>query len=128
MGFLGALTSIVGGASAEHTGMADALSSVMKDHPGGMNGVLDQLKQNGLADHVASWVGPGENKSVTPDQVQQGFGQEMISNLAQRAGVSPAVATGILSVVLPLVVSHMSGNSQPAQSGGLGGLVGKLFG
>jgi len=31
--------------------------------------------------------------------------------------------------VLPLVVSHLSGNSgQPAQPGGLAGLAGKIFG
>ena len=130
MGLLDALTSIAGGASSEHVGVADALSSVMKDHPGGMDGVLNQLRQNGLGDHVNSWVGPGENKSISPDQVQQGFGQEMLSNIAQRAGVSPAVATGILSAVLPLVISHFSGNSntQPGQAGGLAGLAGKLFG
>jgi hypothetical protein len=39
------------------------------------------------------------------------------------------VASGIIAVVLPLVVSHLSGNSgQPAQPGGLAGLAGKIFG
>ena len=128
MGLRDALTSIAGGASSEHAGVADALSQVMQQHPGGMDGILGQLKQNGLAEQVQSWVSPGENKSITPDQVQQGFGQEMVQNIAQRAGISPAVATGIISVVLPLVVSHMSGNTQTAQSGGLAGLAGKLFG
>jgi uncharacterized protein YidB (DUF937 family) len=127
MGLLDALTSIAGGASSEHSGVADALSQVMQEHPGGMDGILNQLKQNGLGDHVNSWVNPGENKSITPDQVQQGFGTEMVNNIAQRAGISPAVATGIISVVLPLVVSHFAGNTQTAQSGGLAGLAGKLF-
>jgi uncharacterized protein YidB (DUF937 family) len=127
MGLLDALTSIAGGASSEHTGVADALSQVMQQHPGGMDGLLGLLKQNGLGDQVASWVGSGENKPITPDQVQQGFGQDMVQNIAQRAGISPAVATGIISVVLPLVVSHLSGNTQTAQSGGLAGLASKLF-
>src|ERR1700760_4779595 len=109
MGLLDALTSIAGGASPEHHGMADALSQVMQEHPGGMDGILNQLKQNGLEEQVQSWVSPGQNQSVTPAQVQQGFGQQAIENIAQRAGISPAVASGIISVVLPLVVSHMSG-------------------
>jgi uncharacterized protein YidB (DUF937 family) len=109
--------------------MADALSQVMQEHPGGMEGILNQLKQNGLGEQVQSWVGPGENKAVTPDQVQQGFGQSMLENIASRAGISPAMASGVIAVVLPLVVSHLSGNNgQPTQQGGLAGLAGKIFG
>ena len=125
MGLLDALTSIAGGASPEHHGVADALSQVMQEHPQGMDGILNQLKQNGLGQQVESWVGPGENKSVSPEQVQQGFGTTMLENIAQRAGISPAVASGVIAVVLPLVVSHMSGNS--GQSEGLAGLAGKVF-
>jgi uncharacterized protein YidB (DUF937 family) len=129
MGLLDALTSIAGGASPEHHGVADALSQVMQEHPGGMDGILNQLKQNGLGEQVQSWVSPGENKAISPDQVQQGFGQSMMENIAQRAGISPAVASGVIAVVLPLVVSHLSGNSgQPTQQGGLAGLASKIFG
>ena len=128
MGLLDALTSIAGGASPEHQGVADALSQVMQEHPAGMDGILNQLKQNGLGQQVESWVKPGENQSISPEQVQQGFGSTVLENIAQRAGISPAVASGVIAVVLPLVVSHMSGNSgQPAQSGGLAGLAGKIF-
>jgi uncharacterized protein YidB (DUF937 family) len=129
MGLLDALTSIAGGASPEHHGMADALSQVMQEHPGGMEGILNQLKQNGLGEQVQSWVNPGQNQPVSPDQVQQGFGQGMLENIASRAGISPAMASGVIAVVLPLVVSHLSGNSgQPTQQGGLAGLAGKIFG
>jgi uncharacterized protein YidB (DUF937 family) len=122
------LTSIAGGASPEHHGMADALSQVMQEHPGGMGGLLSTLTQNGLGDQVQSWTGPGENKAVSPEQVQQGLGGGMLENIASRAGISPQMASGVLAVVLPLVISHLSGNSgQPAQQGGLAGLAGKLF-
>jgi uncharacterized protein YidB (DUF937 family) len=128
MGLLDALTSIAGGASPDHHGVADALSQVMQEHPEGMDGILNQLKQNGLGQQVESWVSPGENKSISPEQVQQGFGSTLLENIAQRAGISPAVASGVIAVVLPLVVSHMSGTSgQPAESGGLAGLAGKIF-
>jgi uncharacterized protein YidB (DUF937 family) len=129
MGLLDALTSIAGGASSEHHGVADALSQVMQEHPGGMDGILSQLKQNGLADQVQSWITPGENKAVSPEQVQQGLGTSTIENIAQRAGISPTVASGVIAVVLPLVVSHFSGASgQTAEAGGLAGLASKIFG
>jgi len=129
MSLLEALTSIAGGASPDHHGVADALSQVMQEHPGGMDGILNQLKQNGLGEQVQSWVNPGQNQAVSPDQVQQGMGQSMMNNIAQRAGISPAMASGVLAVVRPLVISHLSGNSgQPTQQGGLAGLAGKIFG
>jgi uncharacterized protein YidB (DUF937 family) len=129
MSLIDALTSIAGGASSEHHGVADALSQVMQEHPGGMDGLLGQFKQNGLAEQVQSWVGPGENKSISPEQVQQGFGSSALQSIAQRAGISPTVATGILAVVLPLVVSHLSNSGgETAQPGGLAGLASKVFG
>jgi uncharacterized protein YidB (DUF937 family) len=128
MSLLEALTSIAGGASSDHHGVADALSQIMQEHPGGMDGLLNQLKQNGLGEQVQSWVTPGQNQAVTPDQVQQGLGNGMMENIAQRAGISPQVASGVIAVVLPLVVSHFAGNSgQTAQSGGLAGLASKIF-
>src|ERR1700678_2975496 len=129
MALLDCLTSLAGGASPEHNGVADALSQVMQEHPGGMDGILNQLKQNGLADQVQSWVSPGENKAISPEQVQQGFGTSTVENIAQRAGISPAVASSVIAVVLPLVVSPFSGGGgQPAQAGGLAGLASKIFG
>jgi uncharacterized protein YidB (DUF937 family) len=129
MGLLDALTSIAGGASPEHHGVADALSQVMQENQGGMDGILSQLKQNGLADQVQSWITPGENKAVSPEQVQQGLGTSTIENIAQRAGISPTVASGVIAVVLPLVVSHFSGaGAQTAEAGGLAGLASKIFG
>lgn len=129
MGLLDALTSIAGGASSEHKGVADVLSQVMQEHPGGMDGILNQLKQNGMGEQVQSWVNPGENKAISPDQVQQGLGTSTVENIAQRAGISPAVASSLIAVVLPLVVSHFSGNSgQTAETGGLAGLASKIFG
>ncbi|MEO6804455.1 MAG: YidB family protein [Granulicella sp.] len=130
MGLLDALTSIAGGASAEHHGIADALSSVMQEHPGGMDGILAKLKENGLGDQVDSWVKPGENQAVSADQVQQGLGASTVNSIAERAGISPSVASGILSVVLPLVVSHFSGSGSQGtpEAGGIAGMASKLFG
>ena len=129
MGLLDALTSIAGGAGPEHHGVADALSQVMQEHPGGMDGLLNQLKQNGLGEQVQSWVGPGTNQAVTPEQVQQGMGGSLLDGIAQRAGISPAIASSVMAVVLPLVVSHLSGNSgQTQESGGLAGLAASIFG
>ena len=133
MGLLDALTSIAGGASSEHHGMADALSQVMQEHPGGMDGILNQLKQNGLGEQVQSWVSPGENKAISPEQVQQGLsGSGLLEQAAEKAGVSPQVAAMAMSTILPMVMQHFgSGGAAQAQAQGqspLGGIAQQLLG
>jgi uncharacterized protein YidB (DUF937 family) len=127
MSILDALTSIAGGAGPEHHGVADALSQVIQEHPGGLDGIVNQLKQNGLGEQVQSWISPGQNQAVNPQQVQQGLGAQTVQNIAQRAGISPEVASGVIAVVLPLVVSHFAGQNNNQAQGGLAGLASKLF-
>jgi hypothetical protein len=50
------------------------------------DGLLNQLKQNGLAEQVQSWVGPGTNQAVSPEQVQQGLGTSILQNICATRG------------------------------------------
>jgi uncharacterized protein YidB (DUF937 family) len=54
---------------------------------GGMTGVLETLAANGLAEHVASWTGGGQNLPVSPEQLQQALGSEQVQQLAQSTGL-----------------------------------------
>ena len=55
--------------------------------PGGMSGVLEQLAANGLADHVASWTGDGQNLPVSPDQIRSALGNEQVQQMADASGL-----------------------------------------
>ncbi len=66
---------------------------------GGLGGLLDKLKNGGLADAADSWVGTGQNKPVQPGQLGSALGQQTISDLAkprrhERAGTAPAALAG----------------------------------
>jgi uncharacterized protein YidB (DUF937 family) len=65
-------------------GLFDALSG--DGAGGGMGGMLEQLAANGLADHVKSWTGDGGNLPVTPDQLHQALGSEVVQQMAASAG------------------------------------------
>ena len=57
-----------------------------------MNGLLENFNQAGMGDQVKSWVGTGDNKSITPDQVTQALGADHIAGregrrLHARAGL-----------------------------------------
>ncbi|MFK8253648.1 YidB family protein [Ancylobacter terrae] len=75
---------------------------------GGLGGLLDKLRTGGLADAADSWVGTGQNKPVQPGQLGSAIGQQTISELARKAGVSEQELLDQLARVLPGLVDKMT--------------------
>ncbi len=130
MGFLNALQGMAGEAANQpNAKVAGGLMQALDEHPGGLAGLLDHFRQNGMGDHVQNWA-TGQQTSATPEQVQQGLGDTgFIDKVAERAGVSPQTAKVALAVLLPVVVSHFTqgGQQSPPQSG-FGGMASQILG
>jgi uncharacterized protein YidB (DUF937 family) len=77
---------------------------------GGLGGLVQQFKDQGLHDVVSSWVGTGENLPVSPDQLQKVFGGQRMQEMAAKVGISPDALGGQLSQLLPKVVDHLTPN------------------
>jgi uncharacterized protein YidB (DUF937 family) len=75
---------------------------------GGLGGLLDKLQKGGLGEVVNSWVGPDQNRPVSPGQLGSALGPNIIKTLAQRSGVSEEEITKKLSEVLPGVVDKLT--------------------
>lgn len=108
--------------------VAGGLMQALDEHPGGLAGVMEQFRQNGMGDHVQNWAS-GQGQGATPAQVQQGLGGTgLIDNVAAKAGVSPEVAKMAMAVVLPMVMSHFTqgGQQAPPQSG-FGGMASQIL-
>jgi uncharacterized protein YidB (DUF937 family) len=119
------------GTPEQQHGVAQGLMQLAVNH-GGLGGLLDKLRGNGLGSQVDSWVGTGSNQSVQPHQVEQGLGQEAIQQLANHAGISPALASTIAAAVLPMIIDRLTPEGKVPQggglAGGLGGILGKMMG
>ena len=72
----------------------------------GVNGIMQQFKERGLEETVKSWIGTGSNRSISSGQVREVLGQERISQLAQKAGVSEDRVAEVLKDVLPDAVDR----------------------
>ncbi|HEY0797343.1 MAG TPA: YidB family protein [Acidisarcina sp.] len=110
MGLLDSLEGLAGGAmgGGQNANVAQALAQTVEQH-GGIGSILSGFRQNGMDQHVNSWTNPATpNQSITPQQVQQGMGGDLLNEVAQKAGISPQVAQGVLATVLPMVVAHFS--------------------
>lgn len=66
---------------------------------GGLAGLVQTFQKNGLADIVNSWVGTGANLPISPQQIQQGLGNDLLKQLAAKAGILPEVAGSQLAAL-----------------------------
>lgn len=71
-----------------------------------------QLSQGGLGDQVQSWLGQGENRPVSGQQITQALGEDRVRQLAGKAGVSPDQMSEQLARDLPQQVDKASPSGQ----------------
>ena len=100
----GILKSLQGGGGGDLMGGLQALLG----KAGGLQGLLAQLQQSGLDDQVKSWIGSGENKQVSAQQIQQALGDDEIAAVAEKAGVSKEEAASGIADKLPQLVDKLS--------------------
>lgn len=93
-GMFGNLGSLLGGASA---------GSLLN---GGIGGLLDRFKENGHGEAAESWVGPGANRELAPDQMEQAIGPDVLATLATQTGLSREELLARLTRELPQAVDR----------------------
>lgn len=79
---------------------------------GGLGDLLNQFQRAGLGDQAASWVSTGQNMPVSGDDIGRVFGNDMLAQIAQRAGVSQGDASAGLAELLPRVVDGLTPQGQ----------------
>ena len=127
-GGLGSLISMV----TSNPQMLQAITGMLSNDggQGGLGGLMAKFQQAGLGDAMGSWVGTGENQAVSGEQVTSALGEDTMSDLAQKMGMSQGDAAGQLSSILPGLIDKLTPNGQ-APVGGLGNsgdLMGMLGG
>jgi uncharacterized protein YidB (DUF937 family) len=102
---MGLLDGILGGLVGGE--MATVINNLIEKH-GGVQGIVNQLQQQGLGPTVKSWVGTGANQPISADQVHQAFGQGAIAELAAKAGLNAQDLAQKLSQILPQAIDHLT--------------------
>lgn len=121
-----AVGGMLGGSSNQNplmqalTGLLGQNSSV-----GGLAGLVQTFQKNGLGEIVNSWVSTGKNLPVTPQQIQQGLGGDLLKQLATKAGISTEAAGTQLAGLLPDLVDKLTPTGK-IEAGGLDQLL-KMF-
>lgn len=89
-----------------------------------LGSLVSNLQSGDLGDIAASWLGDGENASISTDQIQNLIGGDKISAAAAQLGTSEGSLLETLQEALPqLVDQSSSGGSLLDSVGGIGGLA-----
>jgi len=104
---MGMLDGLLGGIVG--AGMVSVVNGIIEKH-GGLQGVVSEFERNGLGPTVKSWVGTGPNEPLSPAQVHQVLGPDLLQQLSAKSGLSVQELTQKLSQVLPQAVDHLTPN------------------
>jgi uncharacterized protein YidB (DUF937 family) len=74
----------------------------------GLGWLLDRFRESGNGKTADSWIGTGPNEPVSPGQVGDALGPNILKTLAERAGMSEDELIRQLSQVLPGVVDKLT--------------------
>jgi uncharacterized protein YidB (DUF937 family) len=75
---------------------------------GGIGDLLRQFQQSGHGDTASSWVSPGPNKQISPNDLATALGADQIDHLTAQTGMSRDDLLQGLSQQLPDVIDQLT--------------------
>jgi len=118
----------LGGQSGQQGGL-DQIQNLFGSN--GMQGVVSQLTNAGMGQHVQSWIGTGANRAVSGQQIQQAMDPAALQRASQQTGMSPDQISDHVAQALPQIIDQATPNGQlplanedPLAKGGMSALKG----
>ncbi|MEV0093150.1 YidB family protein [Streptomyces sp. NPDC050738] len=130
-GLLGGGGKSAEGGTAAGGGAGDILGSLLgafsgKGGSSGSNpleGLMGMLTKSGLMDQAQSWVGGGDNKQVSGEQIAQALPDETLQKVADEAGVSTQQAADQIAQSLPQAVDKLTPGGEVPHGGSMEDLI-----
>lgn len=81
-----------------------------KTEIGDTAGLIARLRQGGLDQEVESWLGPGPNLPVSPEQLHDALGENVIGEIVAVTGIPAEKLLALIAGYLPNAIDAMSPN------------------
>ena len=119
MGLLDSVAgAVLGKVLGGNQGGVGQIAMDLLNNSGGLGGMLDKFKQGGLAEQAASWVGKGENLPVSADQITSVLGNDTITAMAAKFGISTEELSGKIAQYLPEMVDKATPDGAVTEKSG----------
>jgi uncharacterized protein YidB (DUF937 family) len=83
---------------------------------GGLDGLVNAFQRGGMGDVMSSWIGTGTNQPISPGQLSDVLGPDMMSQLGKAAGVPGHEAGSVLASLLPALVNGLTPQGRVPQT------------
>ncbi|HJW47289.1 MAG TPA: OmpA family protein [Lysobacter sp.] len=106
---------------------------IFNSKTGGPAGFLQAFRGQGLGDVVQSWLGGGPKQSISPSQLENALGTNVLGGMASKLGLPQSAVSTAAAAMLPDAVGELSQNGELPTTlpdrlrgwlGGLGDIVG----
>jgi uncharacterized protein YidB (DUF937 family) len=115
---VGKVVGAVTGSPGQEEGLAAGVMGLLTNpETGGLTGLVQTFKAQGLGEVISSWVGTGANAAITPDQVQEVLGSDVLQQLAEKSGVSLEAAKAQLAELLPSLIDKATPEGKIPEGG-----------
>jgi uncharacterized protein YidB (DUF937 family) len=81
------------------------VDSLLEKYGDDLTGLVRKFESSGLGEKVKSWIGTGENESISPDQIKSALGSD-VDELAAKLGIGRDEAADELAQSLPDAVDN----------------------
>lgn len=99
--------SVLGKLSGNQGGMAQIAMELLNQN-GGISGVLEKFRANGLGDAVDSWLSNGSNLPISSNDVVNVLGSHDIAQLAAKFGFTPQMLSSKVAEHLPSLIDQLT--------------------
>ena len=82
-----------------------------------LDSIIASLKEKGLKDTVASWVGTGENQPINPEKIKEALGVQKIEELVAQAKMKASEVPQALSSLLPQIIDKLTPDGKEPENG-----------
>jgi uncharacterized protein YidB (DUF937 family) len=86
----------------------ESIFDMLRAPEGGLSDLVRTFDKEGLGDLMSSWIGTGENRPATSEQVVRGLGPARVQEAAQRSGLPMEHLLPLLAAALPLVIDALT--------------------
>jgi uncharacterized protein YidB (DUF937 family) len=103
---VGKISGMLGSSEGEQSGLIEGIMQMLESK--GLGGLVQSFQEKGLGNVISSWIGTGENRPISADQIQEVLGDDVMQKIAATAGIPPEELSGKLAEVLPGLIDKLT--------------------
>ena len=114
MGLLDALAreflpKLLGAGGRGQSLLVDIITSLLTNpQAGGLRGMVESFKSQGMEDTINSWIGTGKNMPISPAEILKALGSDRLRGFSEKANVSQQEISGGLASLLPEIIDKLT--------------------